>query len=290
VYPEVGSDGRAAVTPAAVTVADWPSGAPDQPWLRRRPAPTLRTRRSPAAVGRGRRACLRRRHPPTTTSSWVNGPRNCTREHTFGAGLFGTHQPEQAEYEAPMRPFFAVPSLQEWLGQAMRPARFERAYSVCDLGHGPSDTRRCEPLAGSSVNQTRAKRPQPRSQSDSGTVRAAETSSGPLSQRMKRGAWPRSHATCSSAWTVWSAPNRLATGVARASRVCSSVMVRIRTGLPSWVDGRLRSRVPVPEQAGRRSGRAERFGNRVQQCSQLRRSVLGTLNATSADPKGAGCH
>jgi hypothetical protein len=59
--------------------------------------------------------------------------------------------------------------------------------------------------------------------------------SGPLSQRISFGARPRSSTICSRTLTLSSAPILRAAGVAKASRVCSSVTVRILIGLPSAV-------------------------------------------------------
>jgi len=59
--------------------------------------------------------------------------------------------------------------------------------------------------------------------------------SGPLSQRINAGAVPRRWTIRSSVLTVSSAPMRRAAGVARASRVYSSVTVRILIGRPSAV-------------------------------------------------------
>jgi hypothetical protein len=59
--------------------------------------------------------------------------------------------------------------------------------------------------------------------------------SGPLSQRIKDGARRRRATIRSSVETVSSAPILRATGVASASRVCSSVTVRIFSGRPSAV-------------------------------------------------------
>jgi hypothetical protein len=59
--------------------------------------------------------------------------------------------------------------------------------------------------------------------------------SGPLSQRIRAGALPRRSTIRSSVETVSPAPILRATGVAKASRVCSSVTVRILIGRPSAV-------------------------------------------------------
>ena len=59
--------------------------------------------------------------------------------------------------------------------------------------------------------------------------------SGPLSQRISSGARPRRSTIRSSTLTVSSAPILRAAGVASASRVCSSVTVRIFIGRPSAV-------------------------------------------------------
>ena len=58
---------------------------------------------------------------------------------------------------------------------------------------------------------------------------------GPLSQRIIFGARPRRSTIWSSVLTVSSAPILRAAGVASASRVCSSVTVRILIGRPSAV-------------------------------------------------------
>jgi hypothetical protein len=64
---------------------------------------------------------------------------------------------------------------------------------------------------------------------------ALAVSSGPLSQRMKRGARPRSATRQSRTPTVASASMRRSTVMVRASRVCSSTTLSSFNLLPSSV-------------------------------------------------------